>query len=103
MSTAHRALPRRFWPCLFRLAILAAAVLAGSSGADAESASPREYQIKAAFLFNFAQFVEWPPATLANPRASVVVGVLGEDPFDSHLEDTVRGETVGGRPLVVVR
>lgn len=62
-----------------------------------------EYQIKAVFLFNFAQFVAWPPAAFADPAAPLVIGVLGDDPFGPTLDETVQGESVGGRPLAVRR
>jgi len=63
----------------------------------------REYQIKAAFLFNFAQFVEWPAGAFANPSAPLCIGILGNDPFGPALDQTVQGETIRSRPLVVTR
>lgn len=63
----------------------------------------KEYQVKAACLFNFAQFVEWPAATFANPKAPIIIGVLGDDPFGPALEQIVRGETINDRKLVVAR
>ena len=65
--------------------------------------APSEYQVKAVFLFNFTQFVDWPAQSFADPRAPFVIGVLGRDPFGSALDEAVRGETVNGRPLVVER
>jgi YfiR/HmsC-like len=65
--------------------------------------APAEYQVKAVFLFNFTQFVDWPEQAFADPRAPFVIGVLGRDPFGSALDEVVRGETVNGRPLVVER
>jgi hypothetical protein len=64
---------------------------------------PGEYQVKAVFLFNFTHFVEWPADAFAGPAAPFVIGVLGQDPFGSALDEAVRGETVNGRPLVVQR
>ena len=63
----------------------------------------REYQIKAAFLFNFAQFSQWPTNAFAGPDKPLVIGILGTDPFGSMLDDIVRGETVQGRRLLVER
>lgn len=63
----------------------------------------REYAIKAVFLFNFAQFVEWPAGTFADAKAPIVIGVLGDDPFGGFLDETVRGETVNRRPLLIQR
>jgi hypothetical protein len=59
-----------------------------------------EYQIKAIFLFNFTQFVEWPTTAFADTNA-IVIGILGEDPFGPYLMETVQGEEVNGHPLVV--
>lgn len=60
-----------------------------------------EYQLKAVFLYNFAQFVEWPREVFAETTSPFVIGVLGENPFGSYLDDLVKGETVGGRALVI--
>ena len=87
-----------WWPGRW---MLAAAWLLAGPGARAETTP--EYQVKAVFLFNFAQFVEWPAAAFTDAKAPLVIGVLGEDPFGTHLDDVVRGETVGGRRLVVQR
>ena len=43
----------------------------------------REYQIKAAFLYNFAQFTQWPTNAFAGPDKPLVIGILGADPFAS--------------------
>ncbi len=70
---------------------------------SAQAAPPREYQLKAVFLFNFAQFVEWPSQAFPGAQAPLVIGVLGRDPFGASLDETMRGETVNNRPLVVQR
>jgi hypothetical protein len=61
----------------------------------------REYQIKAAFLFNFTQFVEWPVNAFPEPETPLAIGILGEDPFGNYLEETVTGEKVNGHSLVI--
>jgi len=66
-------------------------------------AQPSEYQVKAVFLYNFGQFVEWPRETFDTPQAPFVICVLGEDPFGKTLDDVVRGESIGARSLVVRR
>jgi hypothetical protein len=63
----------------------------------------REYQLKAAFLYNFTQFVEWPAEAFAQGDSPLVIGVLGEDPFGSYLDEIVQGEKVNNHPLVVQR
>jgi hypothetical protein len=83
--------------------LAASAVAAVPTDTLAQSSPDPEYQLKAVFLFNFAQFVEWPASAFPGPATPLVIGVLGEDPFGPYLDETVRGETVNDRPLVVRR
>jgi YfiR/HmsC-like len=62
-----------------------------------------EYQVKAVFLFNFAQFVDWPADAFANADTPLVIGILGEDPFGSVLDRTVSNERLGKRQFQVRR
>jgi hypothetical protein len=64
---------------------------------------PDEYQVKAAFLYNFAKFVEWPPEAFENPGEPLVVCVLGEDPFGRAIDDVISGKKIEGRALTVRR
>jgi hypothetical protein len=81
-----------------------AACLAALSAVDARPAAPAtEYQVKAAYLFNFGQFVEWPAAAFASPGAPFVIGILGQDPFGGAIDQVVSGESLGGHALVVKR
>ncbi len=83
--------------------VLSALLLSGGLGLSAQAEAPREYQLKAVFLFNFAQFVAWPSQAFADARTPLVIGVIGRDPFGAYLDETVRGETVNNRSLVVQR
>jgi hypothetical protein len=83
-------------------AVAGAAALAAPREAVAQSLS-REYQLKAVFLFNFAQFVEWPAGAFPSTETPLVIGILGSDPFGASLDEIVRGETADGHPLVVRR
>jgi len=67
--------------------------------------SPRasEYQVKAVFLFNFGQFVEWPAVATPDPQMPVIIGILGEDPLGTFLDETVRGERLAQRPFEIRR
>lgn len=65
-------------------------------------AASDETEVKAVFLFNFAQFVEWPASKLP-PDSSIVIGVLGKDPFGNYLDETVQNEIVNGHPLKIER
>lgn len=95
------ALIRDLW---LQLAVwLAAGAATMPADTVAQSPASPEYQLKAVFLFNFAQFVEWPASAFPDSAAPLVIGVLGADPFGSYLDETVRGETVDEHPLVVRR
>lgn len=65
-------------------------------------AQSKEYQIKAAFVYNFAQFVLWPSTAFTNSSQSFEIGILGDNPFGKSLEETVKGETIKGRPITIV-
>jgi hypothetical protein len=78
-------------------------LLLGGLEGWAQTAPSKEYQIKAVFLFNFVQFVEWPPASFPGAGTPLVIGILGGDPFGSYLDETVRGEKVDNRSLEVQR
>ena len=78
-------------------------LLLGGLDASAQTGPSREYQVKAVFLFNFAQFVEWPAAAFAAANSPLVIGILGGDPFGAYLDETVRDEKVNNRPLEIQR
>jgi len=71
-------------------------------GAPAAEPIVDEYQVKAAFLFNFAKFVEWPTEAFSDPNAPLVITVFGEDPFNGSLE-AVKGKLVNNRKLTIRR
>ena len=60
-----------------------------------------EYQVKAAFLCNFAKFVEWPAGAFPTGNSPVSICILGDNPFGDSLDKAVAGQLVNGRPLVV--
>jgi hypothetical protein len=72
-------------------------------GLAAQTTRAAEYQVKAVFLFNFAQFVDWPAEAFPDSDTPLVIGVLGDDPFGGVLDQTVRDERVRGRPFQVRR
>ena len=72
-----------------------------SSAIQAQSSS--EYQVKAAFLYNFAKFVDWPGEAFSDGSAPLVIGVIGNDPFGGALDSAINGKNIGGRRLTVRR
>src|ERR1700721_221854 len=71
--------------------------------ASAQAAVSKEYEVKEAFLLNFAQYIQWPPEAFAAPTTPISIGVLGDDPFGTILEQTLQGESVQGRKFVLRR
>ena len=102
IPASHSQAPRPRWRLLLLAVLASTSLLLPARAATAAGTTP-EYQIKAVFLFNFAQFIEWPPAAFADPQAPLIIGVLGDDPFGASLDETVRDEVIGPRKLVVQR
>jgi hypothetical protein len=76
--------------------------LFGPSVALAQRPKPSDYEVKAAYLYNFGRFVEW-PGKEANQGGSFTVCVLGQDPFGPSLDTTLAGETIDGKTPVAKR
>jgi hypothetical protein len=71
--------------------------------APAQSPDSNEYRLKLAFLYNFAQFVEWPPEAFRDPAAPLAICVVGDDPFQGEMAESLRGRAVRGHPLELRR
>jgi hypothetical protein len=91
---------------LSRLA-LAAVLLRPEAGpapaAALAAALPTEYEVKAAYLYNFAKFVEWPQDAFKDGSAPFVIAVVGRDPFGAALDQILAGKSVNGHPVEVLR
>jgi hypothetical protein len=83
-------------------AILAALLSPGANARSVQTGKPVEYEVKAAFLYNFSKFVKWPAAALRN-RAEFTICVIGRDPFGTPLDMLLAGETVDGKRVVARR
>jgi hypothetical protein len=93
--------PRRLrqgW-AIGRAVALSFAAVMGATGPPEQPLN--EYRVKAAFLYNFAKFVRWPPESFRSPADPIAICILGQDPFGRSLEDTVAGRTVEGRAFIV--
>lgn len=80
---------------------LTAAIVWPAGHLRAESAEPTEYQVKAAFLYNFARFVEWPPETFKDPADPLIIGILGDDPFGKEITEQLNVKLVQDRKLML--
>ena len=84
----------------FLFALATGVLLAGV--AMAQEGRPGEYEVKAAFLLNFAKFVEWPDSSFDGPQAPIVFGVIGGDhQLAFNLRRLSAGEKVQGRDVVI--
>ena len=91
------------WRTIRCLSLLAFVSLFGAGAGQrtgAQTAS-EEYRVKAAFIFHFAQLVDWPAEKATGTDNSLVLCTLGEDPFQGLLEGTVAGKAIGNRILRV--
>jgi hypothetical protein len=75
-------------------------LVAGARIAQADDAK-REYQVKAAFIYNFVQFTQWPDDAFTSADSPFVAAVMGQDPFDHALELAMQGKKIGNHPIVV--
>lgn len=77
-----------------------ALLLAALHATGLHAAIASEYEVKAAFIYNFTRFVQWPPARASGP---LDICVMGEDPFGSAIDEAVAGKSVGERAINVTR
>jgi hypothetical protein len=86
-----------------RSAVACLLLAAVSVVSAAPAGLPNEYALKSVFLYNFCRFIDWPAIAFASPNEPLIIGVLGDDPFGSMLEEAVRGERFRGRPIQIER
>lgn len=84
----------------FRLVLLTAIAAALTVRSAFSQPVTDEYQVKAAYLLNFARFVEW-PADVLPPSSPIVIGVIGDNPFGRGLEEGLRGKLANGHPIQI--
>lgn len=70
---------------------------------QSQSGQPTEYQLKAAFLLNFAKFIDWPDESFADSQSPFIICVIGRDPFGSVLDGYLSGKTIAERGVEVDR
>jgi len=88
------------WKTALAGLVLLAWALAPKAAAQ-EQDKPSDYQVKAAFLFNFGKFVEWPASAFTNARSPLVIGVLGGDPSHGDLGRVIADRQIGLRRVEV--
>jgi YfiR/HmsC-like len=86
-----------------RAIALAWLLLISATEVRAQGPGYSEYDVKAAFVANFTQFVKWPDKAFSDAGAPFTIGILGDDPFGGVLEKLVQGQTVSGHKIVIRR
>ena len=85
--------------CLFFCCLLLSATPAALSQVGDEA----EYQVKLAYLYNFAQFIQWPPDAFRSATAPLSLCVAGQNPFQGPMEQSLRSRMAAGHPIEVKR
>lgn len=89
------------WSC-WRIFAFALFLISLSSASFSQNSKATESQVKAAYVYNFGKFITWPPDQTAKPDTFGIC-IFGKDPFGPVLDQTVNGELIDGRKVVVVR
>ena len=103
LDAPSHASRRRIWLTCLAAACVALGLVTAPATTRAQEAQSLEYQVKAAFLYNFAKFVDWPPAAFPAPDTPITIGILGDDPFGGWLDAMVRDKRIDQRRIVVKR
>lgn len=88
---------------IVQLAVFAVALLAGARDGEAQTERASEVQVKAAYLYQFGGFVEWPPQAFSGPDGAFTIGLIGAEAMAAELEQIVATRQVQGRQVVVRR
>ena len=97
-------LSRKTTTWLFPMVLAASAWLAPAPAVRAQDLDEaKALKVKAAYLYNFAKFIEWPNDALGDEETPFVIGVLGDDPFGRILDDTVKEKKIARRPVKIRR
>ncbi len=86
---------------LWWVVIAVSLLLTGSRESSRAQSTDEEYRVKAAFIFHFAQLVDWPQESQTGEANSLFLCTIGEDPFQGALEGTVAGKAVGNKVIRV--
>lgn len=93
----------RSWHTVAAMAWAVGVALAPAHAHAQSAPTVTERGVKAAFVYKFLGYVEWPASAFAQADSPVVVGVMGADDLAAELADAVRGRTVGTRAVEVRR
>ena len=81
--------------------LMCSTLLFRPASAPAQNDDSAEYKVKLAFLYNFAQFIQWPADAFEGPEAPLILCVAGQNPFQGEIEESLRGRKVAGHPIQI--
>jgi hypothetical protein len=61
-----------------------------------------EYELKAAYLYNFGKFVQWPEGAFKSPKDPFIIGIYGTNPFGEILQQIIQNKTLQNRPVIII-
>jgi hypothetical protein len=64
---------------------------------------PTEYEVRAAFLYNFIKFVKWPRQVFKSSQDPIVIGIIGQDPFGNTLDTMIKERTIQSKKIIIKR
>lgn len=102
-STGYRSYAPGNKRAVLSRCIMAVVLLAVTAEGYAQKDHYSEYEVKAAFLYQFISFVEWPSDAFEDDTADFVIGILGEDPFNGILDNIVKEKKAHNRPIRIIR
>lgn len=82
---------------------LVSCVALSTAPARAAEGSSLEYAVKAAYLYKFGLYVDWPASAFASPESAIHLCIFGEDPFGNTIDEAVKGQLINRRPIVIRR
>ena len=98
LAKESRGFLRALGACALAAAVSALAVDSSLAQSEVQAS---EYRVKAAFLYKFGAYIEWPDGSFPRPDSPLVIGVLGADALAEELAQIVAGRNVNGRPVSV--
>jgi hypothetical protein len=102
MKTPRKRIEMRRGLCQVTVCALVLMLFLSFPGNLPANSTAEEYSVKAAFLFHFAQFVEWPEETFKDASSPLTYCTIGEDPFHGSLDAALNGKTIVARPFRVL-
>jgi len=92
---------RQFRQCMLICMTLAITILTATIAAQTDDQAALERNVKAAFIYKFTNYIEWPQNSFSQPDTPLTIAVMGDDQLAAELNQLVSGRIVNGRPIAV--